>query len=236
MDINKIKKVQGWLSNVLNNPNFFTYPLPPQDVINIKNELIRISHDIVTNYPVFSEELFLLKDSLFVGYGTVQPVAAGRVFEILLTLQQPKAAPENNVWSLMHPSITAVSRKLYEDGHFANAAGDAFIEINDRVKRLFQIVKPNEANIPDGQTAMNTVFSDNNPLVEFCDRSTDTGRNIQKGYMQMLAGAMSALRNPKAHSNITITAEDAMRRLVYASMLMYKIDEAVKYSKIQEQR
>lgn len=41
--------------------------------------------------------------------------------------------------------------------------------------------------------------------VEFCDRSTETGSNIQKGYMQMLAGAMSALRNPKAHANITIT-------------------------------
>lgn len=50
----------------------------------------------------------------------------------------------------------------------------------------------------------------------------------------MLAGAMSALRNPKAHANITITKDDAMRRLMFASMLMYKIDEAIDYSKIQE--
>lgn len=50
----------------------------------------------------------------------------------------------------------------------------------------------------------------------------------------MLAGAMSALRNPKAHANITIDREDAMRRLIFASMLMYKIDEAVCYSKIVE--
>ena len=50
----------------------------------------------------------------------------------------------------------------------------------------------------------------------------------------MLSGAMSALRNPKAHANITITAEDAMRRLMFASMLMYKIDEAVKHSEITE--
>ena len=38
---------------------------------------------------------------------------------------------------------------------------------------------------------------------------------------------MSALRNPKAHSNDEVlTAEEALRRLMFASMLMYKLDEA----------
>lgn len=127
-----------------------------------------------------------------------------------------------------------MSQKLFEDGHYANAAEDAFIEINDRIKKLFMKLNPTATKVPDGQAVMNTVFSDNGPLLEFCDRSTETGSNIQKGYMQMLAGAMSALRNPKAHANITITKDDAMRRLIFASMLMYKIDEAVSYSKIQE--
>ena len=91
------------------------------------------------------------------------------------------------------------------------------------------------SKVPDGDTAMTTVFSTNNPLIEFCDRSTETGYNKQKGYMQMLAGAMSALRNPKAHSNNEIlSAEEAYRRLATASMLMYAIDDAVKYSKIIE--
>lgn len=126
------------------------------------------------------------------------------------------------------------SQNLFEDGHYANAAEDAFVEINDRVKKLFMKVNPTAPKVPDGYTAMNMVFSDNAPLLEFCDRSTETGSNIQKGYMQMLAGAMSALRNPKAHANITITKDDAMRRLMFASMLMYKIDEAVKYSGIME--
>ena len=89
-------------------------------------------------------------------------------------------------------------------------------------------------NVPDGYDAINKVFSDN-PLVEICDRSTETGKNIHNGTRFMLAGAMSALRNPKAHSNtITISKEECMRRLMFASMLMYKIDEAVKYSSVQE--
>lgn len=44
---------------------------------------------------------------------------------------------------------------------------------------------------------------------------------------------MSALRNPKAHANIKITQDNAMHRIMFASMLMYKIDEAVAYSEIQ---
>lgn len=50
----------------------------------------------------------------------------------------------------------------------------------------------------------------------------------------MLAGALSALRNPRVHANVSISAEEAMRELMFASMLMYKIDEAVLYSKISE--
>lgn len=126
-----------------------------------------------------------------------------------------------------------MSRKLFLEGGYANAACDAYIEINDRVKKLFQVISHNE-NISDGDSAMKKVFSTNNPLIEFCDRSTNSGTNIQKGFMEMLAGAMSALRNPKAHANITINRDDAIRRLIFASMLMYKIDEAVSYSKITE--
>jgi len=33
------------------------------------------------------------------------------------------------------------------------------------------------------------------------------GRNIQRGYMQIFAGAMIGIRNPKAHKNITIGRE-----------------------------
>lgn len=51
----------------------------------------------------------------------------------------------------------------------------------------------------------------------------------------MLAGAMSALRNPKAHSNAEIiSADESYRRLVSASMLMYAIDDSLNYSMIQE--
>mgnify|MGYP004470341121 FL=1 len=211
-----------------------TFPVALPDIQSIKNGLIKISHDIEKESPYFSQELFEMKDRMFVGYGTINPVVFGQAIEILKSLQQADNTKGSGVWDLIHPKIALVSQNLFEDGHYANAAEDAFVEINDRVKKLFMKVNPTAPKVPDGYTAMNMVFSDNAPLVEFCDRSTETGSNIQKGYMQMLAGAMSALRNPKAHANITITKDDAMRRLMFASMLMYKIDEAIDYSEIQE--
>lgn len=59
------------------------------------------------------------------------------------------------------------------------------------------------------------------------DTSTDTGENVQRGFMDMFAGAAAALRNPKAHENDFITAENAARQLMFASMLMYELDEAL---------
>ncbi len=234
MNINQINTVYSWLANLANIPNWLALPVIPQDIQNIKNGLIRISQDIERDYPYFSKELFIQKDNLFIGYGTINPVIFGEIFEILKTLRQGNSSVNMVMWDYIHPRIVTVSKKLFEDEHYANAAEDAFIEINDRVKKLFSILKPDAAKVPDGQNAMNTVFSDNTPLVEFCNRANVTGSNTQKGFMQMLSGAMSALRNPKAHANIILTKDDAVRQLMFASMLMYKIDEAVKYSQIVE--
>lgn len=199
----------------------------------IQNDLISISYDIRNEFPFLSQELFFIKDGLFLN-GIINPTACGQAIEILRILQNAGNQEKNSIWYLIHPRIISVSKKLFEDGHYANAAADAFIEINDRVKKLFTKVKPDETIIPDGQSLMTTVFSENKPLIEICNQTTDSGKNTQKGYMQMLAGALSALRNPRVHANVSISAEEAMRELMFASMLMYKIDEAVLYSKISE--
>jgi uncharacterized protein (TIGR02391 family) len=135
---------------------------------------------------------------------------------------------------MVHPRIISVSKELFENGHYANAAEDAFIEINSRVKRIYAVVRPN-TKVPDGDTAMTAVFSLNDPIVRLSDINTETGKNIQKGYMQMFAGGMSALRNPKAHENIPLDKDEAKRRLLFASMLMYKLDEGVEITGIKEE-
>lgn len=241
MDINRINAVCCQMRNLSNQPNVLNMPVSTMDVTNIREGLLLIAKDIEDEHPVFSNHLLRIKNNLFrevpanwnTVYIYINPFAFGQGIEVLDILLAQSFNKQDDWWQLIHPRIAEVSKKLFLDGSYANAACDAYIEINDRVKRLFQILKPGE-KVPDGDAAMKTVFSANSPLIEFCDRSTDSGANTQKGFMEMLAGAMSALRNPKAHANIKISQDDAMHRLVFASMLMYKIDEAVVYSKITE--
>lgn len=241
VDINRINTVCYWMRNLANQPNALNMSVSTADVMNIREGILLIAKDIEHEHPVLSNRLMMIKSNLFrevpanwnTIYIYINPFAFGQGIEALNILLEQNSSEQGDWWQLIHPRIAQVSKKLFLDGSYANAACDAFIEINDRVKRLFQVVKHGE-DVPDGDAAMKRVFSTKNPLIEFCDCSTDSGINTQKGFMEMLAGAMSALRNPKAHANIQIEQDDAMRRLIFASMLMYKIDEAVLYSKIME--
>lgn len=233
-DWQKIQNVYRGLVRLSSVLNWTAIPLNQIDINTIKNDLIHISQIIATEYPHFSKELFSLKDHLFIGYGCLDPQVYGQIIAIFKALLNVGENPAQNIWGLIHPQIIVVSKQLYLNGHYANAAEDAFVEINDRVKKLYKIINPETQNIPDGDTVMTTVFSTKNPMLKLCDTTTESGQNEQKGLMLMLQGAMAALRNPKAHANITITADDAMRRIMFASLLMYKIDDAVKYSNVDE--
>lgn len=124
-------------------------------------------------------------------------------------------------WATIHPEIRYVSKTRFDDGHFADAVESAFKEVNSRVKEL---VKDRTGVELDGAALMRKAFSRDAPIVKIGDLTTESGKNVQQGYMEMFAGAMIGIRNPKAHSNQTISQMDAIRKLNFASMLMYKID------------
>lgn len=241
---NKVHIVAGWLRNIANRPNTINTPISPTDIVNIRDGISEIIYTYKNEHALICGHIVKMKECLFVNqmagyvqFTTINPFVLGQLLECLDLLSadiQKKSTTSSDMWEYIHPSIVKISLKLYTDGHYANAAEDAFIEINDRVKKLYKKLNSTSTKIPDGDAVMTTVFSPNSPMLKVCDISTDTGMNEQKGLMFMLQGAMAALRNPKAHSNITLTAEDAMRRIMFASMLMYKIDEAVAYSEIKE--
>jgi uncharacterized protein (TIGR02391 family) len=126
-------------------------------------------------------------------------------------------------WNVIHPAIAAISQKKFNDGHYADAAESAFKEVNNRVKEHVRTVTGNEL---DGAALMNKAFSLQNPVITLSDLSTETGRNMQQGYMQIFAGSMTGIRNPKAHQNLSISPEQAIHFLFLASLLMGKLDEA----------
>ena len=135
------------------------------------------------------------------------------------------------IWAFMHPQIQTVSKRRFEDGYYADAVESAFKEVNSRVKRLYLQEKGTEK---DGVDLMRAAFSPNDPVLQFEDLSRQTGKNIQQGYMEIFVGAMMGIRNPKAHANMMISEHEAVQRLMLASLLMSKIDEAVQYMGISE--
>lgn len=130
---------------------------------------------------------------------------------------------ESDFWGIIHRDIIEVSKGKFEDEYYADSVESAFKEINKRVK---DIVKDKTGVELDGSGLMQKAFSINRPIIELDNLSYNTGKDIQKGYMQIFSGAMTGIRNPKAHANITISREKAIHFIFLASLLMYKLDEA----------
>jgi uncharacterized protein (TIGR02391 family) len=129
---------------------------------------------------------------------------------------------DQSFWSELHPKISKWAKSRYETKHYADAAESVFKGINSIVK---YIVKKKINEELDGATLMQTAFSPKQPIILLDDLSTESGRNVQLGYMQIFAGAMTGIRNPKAHENIIIEERKCKHFLFLGSLLMLKIDE-----------
>lgn len=126
------------------------------------------------------------------------------------------------IWDLLHPEIVRVAKSRFDSGHYADSVEAAFKEINTILKVL---VKDKIGEELDGSPLMQRAFSLSNPIVTISDLSTESGRNIQKGYLQIFSGAITGIRNPKAHENLIIDRKSAIHFLFLASLLMSKLDE-----------
>ena len=127
-------------------------------------------------------------------------------------------------WLYVHPRIAAVARERFREGTYADAAEASLKEVNAVVKR---IVIERTGSERDGADLMQHAFSIDRPVIKLADLSTESGRSEQKGYMQVFAGAMTGIRNPKAHENIQISRERTVHFVYLASLLMHKLDEAL---------
>lgn len=191
---------------------------------------------IVTLYPppVIGGPILPVRplDSLYgTPYGMGYEIRGHAIDIINATIGVLKAHPEKfsaecrtdgGIWAIMHPDIVELARPRFEAKLYADAVEAAFKEINVRVKDIYVAKTGNEK---DGAGLMLNAFSVQHPVLKLNNLSNQTERDIQDGYMHMFAGAMSAIRNPKAHGNEVISAADALRKIAYASMLMYKLDE-----------
>jgi uncharacterized protein (TIGR02391 family) len=130
--------------------------------------------------------------------------------------------PDDAVWPLLHDRVVRTAQRRFEAGHYADSVEAALKELNSVVKAL---VKKATGRELDGADLMHQALSPKNPIIILDDLCTESGRNQQIGYMEIFAGAMTGIRNPKAHENLTITKERAIHHLFLASLLFNRLDE-----------
>ena len=129
---------------------------------------------------------------------------------------------DQTFWTYINPKITDLCRDKFENGFYADSVETALKEINNLIKVKYKSISGEEL---DGARLMNKVFSVNNPIFHFADLSSETGRNIQQGYMQIFTGSMIGIRNPKAHNNLNPNKLLSIHLLQISSFLMCKIEE-----------
>lgn len=125
-------------------------------------------------------------------------------------------------WSLLHPRVQFVAIGRFRAGHYADAVEAACKELSSTVRAL---VLQRGGEEMDGTRLMRTAFSPNSPIVVLADQTSQSGRDMQQGYMELFAGTMSAVRNPKTHGNVAISPERAIHLLFVVSTLWFTLDE-----------
>ena len=91
--------------------------------------------------------------------------------------------------------LVQCTRELFAGGHYSLAVEKAFVYVENLVK------KHSGVSGKYGSNLMKTVFSVQNPFIKLNAGVTDSDRDEQLGYMEVFAGAMTGIRNPRAHAH-----------------------------------
>lgn len=119
----------------------------------------------------------------------------------------------------LHTEIARAASKLFSDGHYANAVEAA-------VKALNGLVRLRSGLEQDGVSPMEQAFSPKSPVLKFNPLADTSDKDEQKGFMQMFCGAVSGLRNPRAHGFINDDPERALEFIAFVSLLAKLLDQA----------
>ena len=158
-------------------------------------------------------------DAELVGAGFRPPSALPAAQTVELPTITPAAAPADAMSQfdamVTDPDLNATCRTLYRDGHHARAVEEAYKFLANAVKG-----RSGEAT-RDGQDLMLHVFSVERPVLRLNGLRRVSERDEQTGYRFMLAGAMTGIRNPRAHEHtLRDQADVALEMLVMANHLM----------------
>jgi uncharacterized protein (TIGR02391 family) len=121
---------------------------------------------------------------------------------------------------LLHPVVFDSSFTQFRAGRLRDAVLNAVVAV-------FDLLRTRTGLDMDGAQLVTEALSLERPKLIISTLTTESGRNEQKGFIQILQGAYLGIRNPKAHSlSSDLDMAKAAQYLVFASLLARRIDEA----------
>lgn len=122
--------------------------------------------------------------------------------------------------SLLHPTVIASSWLQFEAHQYRDAVLNAFVAIGDLIR--------SRTGLPqDGKQLIEQAFSLGSPKLLLGNLATESGKNEQLGFLAMMVGAYTAIRNPKAHSlEHDLDVHKTIHYLFLASLLSRRIADA----------
>jgi uncharacterized protein (TIGR02391 family) len=120
---------------------------------------------------------------------------------------------------LLHPAIVASSLDQYRHGHLRDAVLNGVIAV-------FDMIRSRTGFKLDGKDLVGQAFGIEKGKLVFSEIESETGKNDQKGFLQIYEGIYTGVRNVKAHSlNHDLNQQKAAQYLVTLSLLARRVEE-----------
>jgi uncharacterized protein (TIGR02391 family) len=173
-----------------------------------------------------SETLSRLEASLSSGnqrdwYGITADELPNVAEELDSYFQVQCAAPaSHSIEGMLHPLVVKSSYTQFRNGQYRDAVLNAVVAVFDLIRERTGLDK-------DGAELVGAALSLDKPMLVLSLLETESGRNEQKGFIQILQGTYQGIRNPKAHSLWSDLNElTASQYLVFASLLVRRVEES----------
>jgi uncharacterized protein (TIGR02391 family) len=120
----------------------------------------------------------------------------------------------------IHVGLPAKVRKLFDDGHYAEATFEAF-------KYLDKTVQKHAGISESGFKLMMAAFDESKPLVKLTPLGSTSELDEQKGFRFVFAGGVLAIRNPRGHEySVPDDPDQCLDHLAFASLLLRRLEQS----------
>ena len=150
------------------------------------------------------------------------------VFELIVrsarTFTERGAVAESDLHAFdrrnVHQSLPKKVRRLFDDGHYAEATFEAFKYVDKKVQGFAR-------SSQSGLKLMMAAFNEDNPLIALTPCHNTSEKDEQQGFKFLFSGSILAMRNPRGHEcDLVDDIDTCLDHLALASLLLRRLEQA----------